>query len=570
MQRSSFFNAVISKEGVPDRSYLAEDFARYFATFIGNGVFPNPSSQLQVVAIDNNMNIRVKKGFAWVNGYMYENTDDYILTLDNSDGLLDRIDRVVLRLDFLERVIKVVVKKGDWNSNAVPKDLQRDSDAYEIALADIKVSKGAISISQQDITDLRFNKELCGIVHGTVEQVDTTAIFNQFQDWYSTTKNNYDKDIATWTKEKKETFEKWYTENTSNFTRKFEAWFKNTEIWEKDFTTWLDKIKEVLNGDVAGNLLNKIDQNTKMINNLKNDINAKEKSVQESIDNLKSHVDNGKSSLYSAIIGKKATPRSKDFKDLTDAITNIKLGQGNAQASEVLAGKTFTNDTGIMRIGTMPNMGSRELTPKTYVQELGRGYYDNIKVKDVSVDYAINKLFTSDNNKKDIINQITISKTLEIIKNIYDNYDDSKKEEIQEGLSKNFACGKAELKKMTFEFNEEQLKKMNEYHSENSSQGFTINFDTSMYKNGLYVSAKGDAGGEFNLKFHSIYNENLKEIFDIDTREYDRYDQRSIRKFLRSGFWECSLKKDKLTIYSGNKNYCNIKNVKCDLEIFGF
>ena len=35
-----------------DRTYKAEDWAEYFASFIGNGVFPVPSTGLQVVAND--------------------------------------------------------------------------------------------------------------------------------------------------------------------------------------------------------------------------------------------------------------------------------------------------------------------------------------------------------------------------------------------------------------------------------------------------------------------------------------------------------------------------------------
>ena len=45
MEKSSFFNSVSG-----DRKYKAEDWASYFASFIGNGVFPVPSTGLQVVA----------------------------------------------------------------------------------------------------------------------------------------------------------------------------------------------------------------------------------------------------------------------------------------------------------------------------------------------------------------------------------------------------------------------------------------------------------------------------------------------------------------------------------------
>lgn len=37
MEKSSFFNSVSH-----DRTYKAEDWAEYFASFIGNGRFPRP------------------------------------------------------------------------------------------------------------------------------------------------------------------------------------------------------------------------------------------------------------------------------------------------------------------------------------------------------------------------------------------------------------------------------------------------------------------------------------------------------------------------------------------------
>ena len=267
MERSSFFNAVLDTNDIPDRSYLAEDFARYFASFIGNGVFPNPSTNLQVIA-SNNMTITIRQGKAWINGYFYENTDDYILSLDVADGLLNRTDRIVLKLDFLNREVKSYVKKGQYASDPIAPSLQRNADAYEICLADIKINKGAIKITQADITDTRLNKDLCGIVHGTVEQVDTTAIFNQFQSWYSQKQGEYDKDVITWTEDKKQAFDTWYETNTTAFTEQFNSWYNsNTTQWSNDFNTWFDTVKGQLDGDIAGNLANEI-------NSIKADLNA--------------------------------------------------------------------------------------------------------------------------------------------------------------------------------------------------------------------------------------------------------------------------------------------------------
>ena len=60
MEKSSFFNAELKGE-VYDREYLAEDYARYFNSFIANGVFPTPTSNLQVIANDN-MTVTCKLG----------------------------------------------------------------------------------------------------------------------------------------------------------------------------------------------------------------------------------------------------------------------------------------------------------------------------------------------------------------------------------------------------------------------------------------------------------------------------------------------------------------------------
>ena len=53
--------------------------------------------------------------------------------------MLNRIDRIVLRLDFLKREIRAVAKKGDYATTAIAKALERNEDAYELALADVKL-----------------------------------------------------------------------------------------------------------------------------------------------------------------------------------------------------------------------------------------------------------------------------------------------------------------------------------------------------------------------------------------------------------------------------------------------
>ena len=243
-----------------DRRYFTAFFAGYFADFISNGIYPNPSTQCQVLA-NNDMTITLKPGNAYINGYKYINDSDKSLTIETADGVLKRIDRIVLRYTTLNREIKSYVKKGTFASTPVAPSLQRDADMWELGVADIYIANGAVSISQANITDLRLNNTLCGIVHGVVDQVDTTTIFNQFQTWYLETVDVATTDIATM-----------------------------LSAFQNSFNTWFMAVQGTLSGDVAGNLLNLINDNTTditantaNITTINNRIELQERSISAAI-----------------------------------------------------------------------------------------------------------------------------------------------------------------------------------------------------------------------------------------------------------------------------------------------
>lgn len=221
--QSGFFNSVNG-----DRRYDAKWFAQFFASFIGNGVFPNPSTGLQV-GEHSNMQTKVKAGKGWVNGYFVVNDSDHILQHDIADGVLKRIDRIVARLNYLTRQIEIAVKKGTFASAPVPPSLQRDTEAYELALADVLINNGATQITQANITDQRLNTALCGIVHGVVDQVDTTAIFNQYQAWFNNITGGTEQEIEDW-----------------------------KQMQHGDFVQWFNDLQAILDGNVAANLTTRV------------------------------------------------------------------------------------------------------------------------------------------------------------------------------------------------------------------------------------------------------------------------------------------------------------------------
>ncbi len=170
-----FFDGTVSDP----RSYSADDFAEYFRQFIRNGVF-NGGDELQVSSQQVGLKTYVKPGKAWINGYFYKNTDNLFLDHNVSHATMDRIDRVVLRLDYDLRTMGVRVLTGVPGATPQPPALTRNNHVYELSLAQVKIKAGAVSVSPADIVDERFNGNVCGIVTHLFEQVDTTEIFAQF------------------------------------------------------------------------------------------------------------------------------------------------------------------------------------------------------------------------------------------------------------------------------------------------------------------------------------------------------------------------------------------------------
>lgn len=172
-----FFNSV-SINGALDRAYNAADHAAYFAQLVRNGIFYFSSDVLQVVQ-STGMNVSVNVGGANINGYFYQNTIPKQLTVSTASGTMDRIDRIVIRLDLVQRAISAEYKPGTPLANPTPPSLTRTNDIYELSLAQILVARGVSSISQGNITDERLNNDVCGIVVGLIDQIDMSALYVQ-------------------------------------------------------------------------------------------------------------------------------------------------------------------------------------------------------------------------------------------------------------------------------------------------------------------------------------------------------------------------------------------------------
>ena len=144
-----FFN----NEVEDPREYQASEFSEYFSKFLNDGICSVDETMGLDVEVVSGLTIKVGVGFAFIDGYMYENDDDLEFTLSTADTTLNRIDRIVLRLDTVNRVINLKLLEGSYSSSPSPEDITYTDTIKEITIAQLKVNK---NVTVPTITDERI------------------------------------------------------------------------------------------------------------------------------------------------------------------------------------------------------------------------------------------------------------------------------------------------------------------------------------------------------------------------------------------------------------------------------
>ena len=194
--KAGFYNAVMV-DGEPDRTYNAEEVNDYLKGIIAdNGVFANISSACQVVA-GTGMQVIVKAGRGKVNNHWFEIESDVTLDLETADVILDRVDAIVVRHSEEDRKVTLAVKTGVPASDPIY-SLSHLDELYEICLATVRVNKNVETVTNSMITDVRPNTMECGWITGLIDQVDTTTLFNQYQDAQDIFINEKTKEFDNW------------------------------------------------------------------------------------------------------------------------------------------------------------------------------------------------------------------------------------------------------------------------------------------------------------------------------------------------------------------------------------
>lgn len=252
-------------EPIYDRAISSKPLKSLINKLFTTGVLPNPSNNLLVEAGEG-MTVVVNPGFAIIEGGLKLETESTTLAVQAASENYSRIDSVILRWDENDdvRTCNFYVLQGTPSQTPVRPTLVREGSIYDIALCDIIIPANSTQISNERITDTRYEAARCGII-SSISEFDTTFIYNQVQADLSNFQTNAEADFSAWTSEQQIAYE--------TFIQDTEIEFGTWEDTQKQaFLDWFATIQAILDGDVAGHLQNEIDALALRVTTLENTV----------------------------------------------------------------------------------------------------------------------------------------------------------------------------------------------------------------------------------------------------------------------------------------------------------
>lgn len=208
-----------------DRVYDAGSFENWLKKFFTSGVF---TGDLQVTQSDA-LEVSVAPGYCNIDGKVQMFSSSTKLKISPGNATYPRIDNIVVERNNSDRDISLKVVKGTETSSTAAAPARAWNDTIkQLVLAQISVPAGATSITQVNIKDTRAS-ELCGIVAGTVRELDFSQMQAQFDAYYKSFTASKESDYSRWSAAEKASFD-----------------------------TWFETIKNQLSTDVAGSLQNQL------------------------------------------------------------------------------------------------------------------------------------------------------------------------------------------------------------------------------------------------------------------------------------------------------------------------
>jgi hypothetical protein len=158
-----------SSDDGAEYEYTSTEWTSLIKALSGTGIAINDRDKFAPSA--SGLDITIGSGMCFIQGRYGYNDSPTTLTLDAESVSLQRIDRIVLAADTINRVIGIDMKKGTASSNPTAPALTQTELYYEIPICQVRISGG----SSTTITDERsfiytpteINEKLNRILNGT-------------------------------------------------------------------------------------------------------------------------------------------------------------------------------------------------------------------------------------------------------------------------------------------------------------------------------------------------------------------------------------------------------------------
>ena len=183
-----------------DRHYDSTQMSTLFDGIINDGIFASIGTCMVVTATTGNV-VSVGIGRAWFNHTWTWNDAILPITADLPEVILDRIDAVVLEVNATESIrensIKIV--KGEPSSSPVRPTMIDTTYVHQHPLCYIYRKAKSTEITQEDITNMVGSEE-CPFITGILKTINTSELLMQwkaqFDDWFSGLKDILSGDVA--------------------------------------------------------------------------------------------------------------------------------------------------------------------------------------------------------------------------------------------------------------------------------------------------------------------------------------------------------------------------------------
>lgn len=130
--------------------------------------------------------VTISSGLAWIKNADFKgksvlNDAAVPISIPIADGVLDRVDRIVLQFSKTANATSIVLKSGTPSAAAVAPAIVQTETVYELGLYTVSVPAGSTTILASHVTDTRMDETVCGLMRDGVTGIPTATLQAQVE-----------------------------------------------------------------------------------------------------------------------------------------------------------------------------------------------------------------------------------------------------------------------------------------------------------------------------------------------------------------------------------------------------